>query len=113
MRVQFQDKIYAFENKLSVTEAMLMHDKAHIGVNELISELIKGNPYVTATLAFILARRNKQAIRWEDLLSENALEIKILGDEVEESSDEPADEPKGDPPASTTGRTRKRGTTST
>lgn len=117
MRIQFQDQIYSFENKLTLAEAMLLFDKSKVGLNEFFPELIKGNPYVAATLVFILARRNKHVIDWNTLMGENAFDIKLLGDEdgapeADSEAERPADKP--DPTVrSSSGKTRRRATSST
>jgi hypothetical protein len=116
MRLQFQDKIYPFEDKLTTAEAMLLYDKSKVGVNLLWLELSQGNPYVVAALLFILAKRQKHVIPWDTLMGENILEVKILADEAAEgdAEDAPAADASQDPPVvSPSGRTRRKGTSGT
>lgn len=114
MRVEFEGKTYPFIDTLSVAEAMVLYDKAHIGVGQILGELVKGNPYVTITVVYLLKRRDKEAVRWEDLLSADILQIKLLPDEDEEdhtSEGAPASDPTEKPAKG--GKSRRQGTSST
>jgi hypothetical protein len=116
MRFSIEDKEYDFEAKMTVAEAMIVQDKANLGLAEFDPALGKGNPYAIAALMYILKRRVGEVVRWEDMLKLNAMSFKMVPDELPDPVDGGAGAAvaeKSPDPTSTSGRTRKRGTTST
>lgn len=80
MIVVVDEKRYEFDGSLTLAEAFVLFDKAHVGIGEFLAELGRVNPHVIAALVFILKRRAKEAVRWEELLSLSTSQIQLLPD---------------------------------
>lgn len=66
-KFKIRDRVYEWDGDFTLAEAMLFFDRAHVGMAEVQREMVRGNPYVTVTLMYILKRRAGEALRWEDL----------------------------------------------
>ncbi|MGH3439668.1 MAG: hypothetical protein ACRDRN_24840 [Sciscionella sp.] len=106
MKFTFEGDHYDFDlgGKLTVAEAMLIHDKAHIGMSEWLGELSKGNPYAVASLIYIVKRRAGEALRFDDLLSMDLMSFEVIRDEQAEPEAAVASAPD---PTSRSGKTRR------
>jgi len=82
---------YEYDSTLTVGEAMVMQDKAGIGVNEIDEALRKGNPYAIAAWMFILMRRAGTVISWQDMQELDIRTYAVIPDPLAEPSEEDAD----------------------
>jgi hypothetical protein len=121
MRFAIEDREYEFDGKLSVEEAMLMHEKTNgLGLIKFNSELADGNPFAIAAWMFLLKRRAGEAVRWQDMLKLDVNTYKPIFDEIPGAGDSDdgdtgtAGEAAPDPTTPTaSGKPRKRATSST
>lgn len=109
MRFRIEDREYEFDGEYTVDEAMLFFDKASVGVAELQAALIRGNPYVVATMMYILKKRAGEAVRWQDM---GAFPITAL-QFIPEETDLPTEEVKEADPTQNGGPTLEAATTAT
>jgi hypothetical protein len=112
MIVVVDEDRYEFDGSLSLSEAFILYDKASVGVGEFIKELGRANPYVVAALVYLVKRRNKEAVRWEDMLILTTSQIQLLPDADVKAPEEGEQDAKADP-TSPRGRTRAKGTRAT
>jgi hypothetical protein len=121
VRFTIEGKDYEFDRKLTVEEAMVIQDKAKLGLNEFDPALLRGNPYALCALIYLGKRRAGEAVRFQDLMGLDLLTLTLHYDEPEQA-DVPGDESGGKPregkqatpdPTSRSGKTRKAGTTGT
>lgn len=108
MRYTIEGEEYEFDAKVTVEEAMLIQDKANLGLSEFDPALRKGNPYAIAALILILKKRAGEAVRWQDLMGLDLLTFAIVPEPVEEEPGKPAA-----PTTSGRGKTRAGATTAT
>lgn len=114
MKFKIEDRQYEFNGEYTVEEAMLYFDKAQVGVAELQANLNRGNPYVVATMMFILKKRAGEAVRWQDMLAFPVMALQFVPEETP-AGDESGDDSKGEAPDPTegTGTTPEPGTATT
>lgn len=141
-KFSLEGKVYEYDGKILVKDAMFLHEKTGVGIGRLNYELIvEGNPKVIAAWMFLLKRRAGEAPRWDDvdnwdlatfrpvsddpkvLVAEKAqltARISEIDKQLTEVKNESTDETeaaeeakKADPTRSNRGTPRKRGTTST
>lgn len=123
MRFTIEGKEYPFDRKITVEEAMVIQDKAKLGLNEFDPALLRGNPYALCALIYLGKRRAGEAVRFQDLLGLDLLTLTLHYDEPEQDD---AGEPEGEQaeskaeakratpdPTSRGGKTRKGGTSAT
>jgi hypothetical protein len=116
MKFSIEDREYEFEAKITVEEAMIIQDKAGLGLTEFDPALGRGNPYAIAALMLILKKRAGEAVRWQDLLKLDAMTFRMIPDEIPDlpdADDAPATRAAAPDPTSPPGKTRKRATSST
>lgn len=117
MRFSIEGKEYEFARGLTVEEAMVMQDRAQLGIREFDAALMRGNPYAITVLVLLAKKRAGEAVRWQDLMGLDVLTFVI---HAEPDSDEAPDEAEGSEgverapdPTSRGGRTRKAATSRT
>lgn len=99
MKFKIQDREYEWDGDHTLAEAMLFFDKAGVGVAEVQREMMRGNPYVTATLMFILKKRAGEAVRWQDMQAFSITDLQPVLEAGEEAAEEgDAKESAGDAP---------------
>jgi hypothetical protein len=104
LKFAFGDREYAYDATLTVEEAMLLQDKAGLGVNEVDAALAKGNPYAIAAFMLVLMRRAGVVLRWQDVLTMDIRTFQIIPDdanvdtEAEAAPGGPAQDPTGTGP---------------
>lgn len=94
MKFKIKENEYEFDGNYTLSEAMLFFDKANVGMAEVQGELARGNPYVTATMMFVLKKRANEAVRWQDMQAFTILDFRVVLDE-----DDMPDGEEGEPSA--------------
>lgn len=99
MKFRIKDREYEWDGDHTLAEAMLFFDKAGVGVAEVQREMVRGNPYVTATLMYILKKRAGEAVRWQDMQEFSITDLQPVLEGGEESAEASGEqEPVGDTP---------------
>lgn len=109
MKFSIEGTEYTFDDRLTVEESMLIHEKSKVGMAGLFPELRQGNPFIIAALVFIAKKRAGEAVRWQDIMSLDLFTFRMLPDDEPTPDEKDAKEP--DPTSSGSGKNRKRGTT--
>lgn len=121
MKFLIGDREYEYDGKITVADAMFIHEKSGIGIAGLNRALLgdgtqagDGNPHAIAAWCFLLKRRAGEAVRYDDMLQIDITNYRLVPDEVpsaptqkdaaEKLADDAAD------PTSPTGKTRRRAT---
>lgn len=102
-KFKIEDRVYDWNGEYTTEEAILIFDKAHIGMAQLDAELERWNPYAIVTFMYILKRRAGENVRWDDLMHlpvsafQPVIDLPDAGDtqDVAEGSSE-APDPTGD-----------------
>jgi hypothetical protein len=99
MRCRIGEKEYDFDFRMTVAEAIFLQEKAFCTVLEFGPALQKADARAVAVLMYTLKKRNKEAVRWDDILKMDVFSLEILPDPVwTEGAD--ADEDDGEESAS-------------
>lgn len=96
MKFSIEGNEYAFEDKLTVEEAMFIFEKSHVGLANIFPELKTGNPFVIAAMVHIARKRSGEASRWEDMNGLDLFTFKVLPDDKPEP--DPVDDKPGPGP---------------
>jgi hypothetical protein len=108
-RFEIEGRVYDYDGKISVEDAMFIHEKSGLGMakfnQELLAEL---NPSAVAAWIYILKRRAGEAVRWQDVLK---LDMRTFNVHFDEEPDETAEAATPDP--TTPGTPLPDGTSST
>lgn len=117
MKFVIEDEAYEFEAKMTIEEAMIIQEKAFLSVGEFGPALDKVDPRAVGVLFYLLKRRNKEAVKWDDILKLDIFSFRIISDPEEDETTGPEDEAAAvkKAPANPTkpGRTRKGATSGT
>jgi hypothetical protein len=95
MRFSYEGREYEFGPDLTVDEAILIQDKAKLGLNQYNYAIQLGNPYAVLATVLIGKRRAGEAVRWEDLMAGKHITSFVI------HQDEPADAESGETGSST------------
>ena len=110
-KFEIEGRVYEYDGKISVEDAMFIHEKSGLGMarfnQELLAEL---NPAAVAAWMYILKRRAGEAVRWPDILKLDMRTFNVHYYEEPDKTEEP-DAAKPDP--TTPGSTPPDGTTNT
>lgn len=101
MRCRIDDRDYDFDFRMTVGEAMFLQEKAFCTVVEFGPALQKADARAIAVLMYMLKKRNKEAVRWDDILKMDIFSLEILPPSDADAEDADAEgereEPAGDP----------------
>lgn len=115
MRFKIEDKEYDWDSAvLTVEEAMFLKDKTGMGLLQWNEGLTARDGYAEAALIYLAKKRSGEAIRWQDLAGINLATLVILNDRDEDKGDDESEAKTERPnPTSSSGKTRRRGTSAT
>jgi hypothetical protein len=117
------DKEYEYDGKITVADAMFIHEKSGVGIAGLNRALLgdgtragDGNPHAIAAWCFLLKRRAGEAVRYDDMLQLDITNYHLVPDDVPAPTQKNAtDKPVEDAvdPTSRNGKTRRAATART
>ena len=96
MKFRIKDREYEWDGNMTLEEAMLLFDKAGIGIAEIAREQMRGNPYVQATMIYFMKKRAGEAVRWQDMASFSLTDVEVVPEDDDEATEDGA--PAGEPP---------------
>lgn len=113
-RFEIEGRTYDYDGKISVEDAMFIHEKSGLGMAKFNRELlVELNPSAVAAWIFLLKRRAGEAVRWQDILKLDLRTFTVhFEDEPEEDAEDGENVPEA-PDPTTAGTTPPDGTTST
>jgi len=92
MRCRIGEKEYDFDFRMTVAEAIFLQEKAFCTVLEFGSALQKADARAVAVLMYTLKKRNKEVVRWDDILKMDVFSLEILPDPDRAPEDDAADD---------------------
>lgn len=95
MRYRIGDNEYDFDFRMTVEEAIFLQDKAFCTVLEFGPALRKADARAIAVLIYTLKRRNREVIKWDDVLKMDVFSLELVPvaeDDQEAEVGEPASE---------------------
>ncbi|SEF34407.1 hypothetical protein SAMN05421837_107375 [Amycolatopsis pretoriensis] len=101
MRCRIGDNEYDFDFRMTVAEAIFLQEKAFCTVLEFGPALQKADARALAVLMYMLKKRNKEVVKWDDILKMDVFSLQMLpdpeqadaGDDVEDEVAESAGDP--------------------
>jgi hypothetical protein len=105
-------KEYLYEGKLTVKDAMFIHEKSGVGVVQLGNALLfEGNPNVIAAWVYVLKRQAGEAVQWKDIENLDITGWDFVLPDPDETDDDGDDESGKEPAAKATDPTSVNGAT--
>src|SRR3954462_2586087 len=94
MRCRIGDKDYDFDGRMTVAEAIFLQEKAFCTVMEFGAALQKVDARAVAVLMYTLKKRNKEIVKWDDILKMDVFGLEILPDPEDAEDTADADTPE-------------------
>lgn len=103
MKYLIKGKEYEFDFDLSVEEAFILKEKAFLTIVEFGGALQRVDPHAVCALMFMMIRRNREPVKWDDIVKNYK-----ISDLVPVVEDEPAEgDGEADPTTPADGSTKK------
>lgn len=113
-RFEIEGRIYEYDGKISVEDAIFIHEKSGLGMAKFNKELmIELNPLAIAAWMYLLKRRAGEAVRWQDIMKLDLRTFNVIFDEPKDPEEGEAKDTADQPDPTTSGETQNTGTSST
>lgn len=91
MKYLIKDKEYEFDFDLTVAEAFILKEKAFLTITEFGSALQRVDPHAVCALMYLMIRRNREPVKWEDVVNNYKISdlVPVVEDEAAGAEDAP------------------------
>lgn len=97
MRCRIGEKEYDFDFRMTVAEAIFLQEKAFCTVMEFGPALQKADARAIAVLMYMLKKRSKEIVKWDDILKMDVFSLEILPPEDQTVEDDDVEDGEPDP----------------